>query len=224
MCRPQATSSWASRSHSAHFSACRPLRNSCRRPSATAAATAHRLCTKCCHALKHLDGHCWLGTDLVDQGDGPGPPAPGSCQGLGTTHVAFQHGGAAPHCGRRASWTGRGRTSLSGWLAWEILDESTPGGRRMPRLTAKSAGQPHKLKIPGSSSPHVPILGARRVLPLKSRVPFLHQVLVPRQMGKEPSQECGPRPQPTASGLTQLAQTPGPQCFRLCSGKQRDTT
>ena len=39
VCRSHAASSWASRSHSPHRSARRPLRNSCRRPSATAAAT-----------------------------------------------------------------------------------------------------------------------------------------------------------------------------------------
>lgn len=53
-----------------------------------AAATAHRLCTQCRHALKHLDSHCRLGTDQADQGMGP-VPSPRESWGLSSTRVAF---------------------------------------------------------------------------------------------------------------------------------------
>ena len=91
VCRPHAASSWASQSHSVHRGARGPPRNSCRRPSAMAAATARRLCTQCRHALKHLDGHCRLGTDQADQGMGL-VPSPGESGGLSSTHVAFPAG------------------------------------------------------------------------------------------------------------------------------------
>lgn len=113
VCRSHASSSWASRSHSPHRSACRPLRNSCRRPSATAAATACRRCAQHHHALKHLDSHCQLGTDEADQG-WAWPPAPGSSWGLSTTHIAFPAWRVMLH------WLDTGRTFLCRGLALEI--------------------------------------------------------------------------------------------------------
>ena len=54
----------------------------------------------------------------------------------------------------------------------------------MPCLTAKSAGQPNKFQIPGSSSPHVPVLrGLGGSLPLKfckdlPAGPYRHQARI----------------------------------------------
>lgn len=66
MCRPHATSSWASRGHSAQGS-------TCWQPSTAAVDAAHCPSVKCLQALKHLDSRCWLGTDQCRSGVGLAP-------------------------------------------------------------------------------------------------------------------------------------------------------
>ena len=98
----------------------------------------------------------------------------------------------------------------------------------MPCLTAKSAGQPNKFQIPGSSSPHVPVLrGLGGFLPLKfckdlPAGPYRHQARICRQVGQELFPECGLGPHTTAHILTGLTQAPGSQCFWVCSWKIKE--
>lgn len=98
----------------------------------------------------------------------------------------------------------------------------------MPCLTAKSAGQPNKFQIPGSSSPHIPVLGGLGgSLPLKfckdlPAGPYRHQA--PESAGKwdRAFSERGLGPHAMAHILTGRTQAPGSQCFWLCSWKIKE--
>lgn len=98
----------------------------------------------------------------------------------------------------------------------------------MPCLTAKSAGQLNKFQIPGSSSPHIPVLrGLGGSLPLKfckdlPAGPYRHQARICRQVGQELFSERGLGPHAIAHILTGRTQAPGSQCFWLCSWKIKE--
>lgn len=205
VCRLHAKFSWASRSHSIHRRACRPLRSSCRRPRANVAATAHRLHAKCCQARKHLDSSCQLGMDHSWWGGGAVGLAP---QPQGAA------GGSAPPISPFPRLQRVGLPSVIGWPWKSQPRKPLEAGECSLLLLVPRASRPlpSRKEIP---SPLILCGSAIRALSLSGLV-SIH----PGRGDRSWPRSVAPAP-PHSHGLTALSRTPGSQCVGLCSWKTK---